>query len=177
MTKHVAFFRGINVGGHNMVKMDVLKRLFNSMGFNDVMTIKQSGNVVFESNSVDKEILRKNIEKKVAESLGIDVHVIVRTMPELQKIVQKNPFKEVDERKVINLWVTFLSEKPKGKTELPIAIPKTDAEVIAIYGTEAYSVTRTEGDGGKPNPFIESLLKVGATTRSWGMVKEIVGRG
>jgi hypothetical protein len=73
--------------------------------------------------------------------------------------------------------VTFLAQAPKPfPLQLPAAIPNSTAEIISAQGAEVFSVTRGHGDGGKPNPYLETKLKTKATTRNWNIIKEIVER-
>ena len=60
--QYVAFLRGINVGGHVLIKMADLKKAFEMMGFENVRTILASGNVVFEYDQTDKKALTKKVE-------------------------------------------------------------------------------------------------------------------
>jgi uncharacterized protein (DUF1697 family) len=171
MTRYVAFLRGINVGGHNIVKKEKLLEAFVSLGFKNVSTFKQSGNVVFETDSTEAEALRSTIQQKLCQALGYEVLVFLRTLPQLKELVKNNPLENTITEGV-SLLVTFMSDRPTGYT-VPIKIPKSTAEIIQIRGFEAYSLTRGHGDGGKPNPFIEKQFKTKATSRNWNIIKEI----
>ena len=83
MTRVVAFLRGINVGGH-IVKKERLQGVFEALGFRDVMTYKQSGNVIFETEVKDMEKIRTRIEDKLKKTLGYDVAVFIRTIDYLK---------------------------------------------------------------------------------------------
>ncbi len=169
--KVVVFLRGINVGGHNVVKKQKLKEAFAEMGFKEVLVYKQSGNVVFETDSKDLTELRSKTQAKLSQLLGSEVGALLRSMDALRQIVKNDPFGDVNEKDV-SFLVTFSSQKlPQAET--PIRIPNSTADIILIRGFEAYSVTRGHGDGGKPNPYIESKFKTEATTRNWNIVKEI----
>ena len=89
--KYVAFFRGINVGGKNIVKMSDLSRLFIGLGFHDVKTYIQSGNVLFSS---DKEqiLLVPLIEQAFEEQFRFPSAVVVRSGEEIKRIVDSLPF-------------------------------------------------------------------------------------
>jgi uncharacterized protein (DUF1697 family) len=171
LTQFVAFLRGVNVGGRNIVRKEELREAFHSLGFTNVSTYKQSGNVVFETDSTDLEAIQEEAEQRLRQLLGRDVRVFLRTMNYLRKLVESNPFKNANTQGA-SLLVTFLSDRPPNLA-LPLKIPKSKAEVILIDGYEAFSTARGYGDGGKPNPFIESKLKIQATTRNWNIIKEI----
>ena|SRR5260370_41571106 len=85
MTAFVSLFRGINVGGHQKIRMDELKDLHESLGLKDVVTYIQSGNVVFTSDDADLAQLSGRIEDGFAKKFGFRVKVMVRTSAELRQ--------------------------------------------------------------------------------------------
>jgi uncharacterized protein (DUF1697 family) len=172
MTLFVAFLRGINVGGRT-VKKEVLQQAFASLEFQNVATYKQSGNVIFETNSTNVEELKKKIAEKLRTKLQDDVIVILRTMKQLEAIMEKKTF-EGQNPEGTSFLVTFLPIKIDFPVELPTTIPKSTAQIIAANGSEVFSVTHGGGEGALPNPFIESKLKLKATTRNLNILREIV---
>ncbi len=78
MTRTIAFLRAINVGGHT-VKMDVLRRHFELLGYTDVETFIASGNVIFTAPSHNAQMLEMTIENKLREALGYEVATFLRT--------------------------------------------------------------------------------------------------
>src|SRR5437868_4934049 len=96
MVKYVAFLRGINVGGHKLISMKDLSRMFEAIGFEDVRTYIQSGNVIFGDASADAELVTERAERGLREALGYEVKVILRTMNEVEGLVERNPFKDVE---------------------------------------------------------------------------------
>ena len=173
MTRAVAFLRGINVGGH-VAKKEKIREVFSWLGFSNVISYKQSGNVVFETESADMEMVRAKIEAGLRKALGFDVPVFIRTISQLKAIVEGNS-KEVSEGS--SLLVTLLPI-PVGEHALPLPsiIPKSTAEVYSSSGLEFFSLTHGGGKGALPNPFLESKLKVKATTRNMNVLREIVER-
>lgn len=89
--KYVALLRGINVGGKNIIKMDELKTCFEEMGFDDVKTYIQSGNILFSSNVPDVEKLILKIEKVISRRFNYTSNVILITYNELKEIVESAP--------------------------------------------------------------------------------------
>jgi len=83
MTTYVAFLRGINVGGHNRMKMDALRALCEGLGHADVRTYIQSGNVVFEAAEADDRALADDLAAAIDDAFSYDVTVMVRTFDEL----------------------------------------------------------------------------------------------
>jgi uncharacterized protein (DUF1697 family) len=173
MAHFVAFLRGINVGGH-IAKKETLKQVFIELGFSNLATYKQSGNVVFDSQDADEQVLEAKIEYRLKSTLGFDVPVFLRTIPELNAIVAADHFKgqSIDGSSFL---VTFLkSAVPTFPLHLPATIPKSLAQVISMHGREVFSVTYGGGEGALPNPFIEKTLKTKTTTRNQNIIKEII---
>lgn len=173
MFRYVAFLRGVNVGGH-IAKKDQLQDAFRALGFVNVVTFKQSGNVVFETDKTDVEETRLEIEEKLRDTLGYDVAVFIRSIPQLKAIIQRSSF-EGQKKEGTSFLVTLLpNSSPKISLQLPMTIPKSTAKVVAAGEAEVYSETHGGGEGALPNPFVESKLKVKATTRNLNIMKEIV---
>jgi uncharacterized protein (DUF1697 family) len=173
MARLVAFLRGINVGGRT-VKKERLQEAFIALNFRDVSTYKQSGNVIFEAVGESFEEITCKMESKLLDLLGYSVVVIVRTIPQLKQIIDSEPFKRQNQEGT-SFLVTFLAAPPsKFHFVLPTTIPKSTAQVISAKGTEVFSVTHGGGEGALPNPFVESKLKVKATTRNMNVIREIV---
>ncbi len=175
MPRFVVFLRAINVGGHNVVK-GKLREVFVSLGFVEVSTYKQSGNIIFETDTTDPEAITEMVKETLRVALGFEVGVFVRTVPQLREIVELDPFKGQNIEGA-SFLVTFLEKKPsKFPLKLPLMIPNSTATIISSRGTEVFSVTCGHGDGGKPNPFLESKLKTRATTRNLNLIREILER-
>ena len=170
----IAFLRGINVGGHKIIKMEELQRIFSSFGFNNVRTYIQSGNVVFDADYDDSGKLLGKIEKGLFSSLGYEVDVCLRTTAEIGEIIASDPFGKYKKEPDSKFYVAFLKEKPPVITGLPLYSPKKDMEIFRVSGREAYIVSRKiEGAYGFPNNYLEHTLGSAATTRNWNTVCKI----
>ena len=173
MERFVAFLRGINVGGRTVVK-EKLKEAFTSLGFQNVSTFKQSGNVIFETEIVYPKEIEDKIKANLCKLLGYEVSVFVRTFPQLKSIIEHDVFKD-QEKEGTSFLVTFFATLPANfPLHLPLTIPNSTAQVISTKGAEVFSVTHGGGEGALPNPFLESKLKVKATTRNINTIREIV---
>ena len=175
MTTYIAFLRGINVGAHNRMKMDDLRALFESIGYEDVRTYIQSGNVVFETAGTDEGALREEIHDAIAEEFGYDVSVMIRTREELATVVAGQPF-DVPGEDGIRHYVTFLHEEPTDEQVDALLDAGNDAESFAVNGRAVYSELDKDalGDGrftdaGKP-------LGVETTRRNWDVVTAVLER-
>lgn len=172
MLTYVAFIRGINVGGHNIVRKEQLLDVLASLGYRHVSIYKQSGNIILKTEQTNGNIIKKDIQNALHSILGKDIEVLLRSLQYLQLLVDSNPFQGAALNNA-SLLVTFLSTEPLTPPKLPFTIPKSTAEVIKISRTEAYSITHGSGEGALPNPFLEKTLKTQATTRNWNIIKEI----
>jgi uncharacterized protein (DUF1697 family) len=173
MTRIVAFLRGINVGGHIVVKA-TLQKVFADLGFQNVCVYKQSGNVIFDIDTAT-DGLAAEIEAALKATVGFEVPVFLRTLTSLKEIVGSDPFRGQNVEGS-SFLVTFLSAPVKLPYDLPAAIPKSTAQVIGASGAEVFSVTHGGGEGALPNPFIEKALKSKATTRNIHIIEEIVAK-
>ena len=173
MSRFVAFLRGINVGCHIVVKKQ-LKEVFTSLGFQNVFTYRQSGNVIFETDNSNPQDIKAVIEDKLSNTLGYEVSVFVRTISQLKSIIDLDPFKNQTKNGESYL-VTFLATAPANfPLQLPLTIPKSTAQVISAKGMDVFSVTHGGGEGALPNPFLESKLKQKTTTRNVNIIREII---
>lgn len=173
MLRFVVFIRGINVGGRT-VKKEKLQEAFNSLGFYNVSTFKQSGNVIFEIESTNAVEIRAKIEEKLRSTLGYSVVVFIRTVQQLKNMLAIDPFKDQNKEGTSFLVTMLQSGTFTFPFQLPATIPKSTAQVILAKGTEVFSVTHGGGEGALPNQFIESKLKVKATTRNLNIIREII---
>ncbi len=163
--------RGINVGGQKRVSMQVLKEMYSSLGYSEVQTYVQSGNVIFSAEANSPSV-KEEIEKEIKRTFGFDVLVFLRNRSELAALVKNSPYKQKDET---NLHVTFLSEKPANIPIDDLNSAKTGAEDFTVSGKEiylfcpnGYGVTKLS------NTFFEKKLKVSATTRNWRTVNTLL---
>jgi uncharacterized protein (DUF1697 family) len=167
--------RGINVSGQKLIKMNALKNLYESLGFEEIDTYVQSGNVVFKSVERDTALLALVLSDKIKEVYGFDVDVIVKTMDEYQLIVDQNPLVNDSDKDLSSMYVTFLSSIPE-KVDLKALESKRQGdevveffnEVIYLYCPGGYGKTKLT------NNFFESKLKVVATTRNWKTVSALL---
>lgn len=174
MTRYVAFLRGINIGGHIVVKA-TLEKAFVDLGFKNVSAYKQSGNIIFETSEATNRLTGK-IEAALKTSVGFDVSVFLRTIIDLKELVALNPF-EGQKGEGSSFLVTFLSSKPVAfPFQFPATVPKSTAQVIGASGAEVFSVTHGGGEGALPNPYIEKALKCKSTTRNIHIIEEILSK-
>ncbi len=172
MTKYVAFLRGINVGGKNKVPMSDLKKTFESQGFQNVQTLLNSGNVIFEGSETTSETL----EKELKSQFGFEIPVILRTTGEIQKLVDSNPFKEITVTPNTRLYVTFLAAKPISKLKIPYYSPELDFKILNVSEGEIISILTLleNGQTGKGMDIIEREFGKKVTTRNWNTIIKLL---
>jgi len=177
MITYVAFLRAINVGGQKLIKMEVLRQIFESLGLKNVRTYIQSGNIIFDSTSTNSTALTRKIEKKLKDVTGHEVTVILRELSEIEGLVKQNPFAKIKPGSDAVLFVVFLSAMPATKPNVPFVSKPENLEVLTIKDGAAFVVSRRKKNGlfGYPNNFVEKRLGVSGTTRNWSTVNKIVG--
>lgn len=175
MIKYLALLRAVNVGGHNIIKMDDLKNLFISLGYKNVETLIQSGNVIFETSEKNIKAVIKKIEANLNDLMKKDIKVFVRTISELEEIVEKNPFSKTNASNKIKTYVFFLYEEPKNKVKIPFYSPTKDVTVFKKTGLQLFIlVKKIPGKASSPNDLVEKTFGVSTTARNWGTVCKIV---
>lgn len=174
--RYIALLRGVNVGGH-IVKMDHLRRLFAELGFANVRTYIQSGNVFFDTEDVTDEtaraVLTTAIERHLRAAFGYDMPVMLRTVPELERIVAADPFKEMTVTPDMRLCVVFTSQRIPDDLALPLRSPKRDMEIVYTTPHEAYIVWYIV-NGRPPAAYNFQILGDKATTRFFHTTAKIL---
>jgi uncharacterized protein (DUF1697 family) len=173
---YAAFLRGINVGGHRRIKMDALKKAFESLGFNRVQTVLASGNVVFEAPSASAGALTKQLEKALKETFGFEIGVLTRSIQELRRLDNAEPFHGITVTPRTRLFVTFLTEKAARRLKLPYVAPGGHFKILRASENEVCSVlTLTDLRRGMHfMAFLDKEFGPRITTRSWGTITRIL---
>ncbi len=135
----VALLRGINVGGHNMIRMSALKVSFEELGFTDVATYINSGNVLFKTKAADRRKLEVRIEKMLAADYQVPCKVVIRSADEMARLVKKLP-KDWTDNKEWRYNVIFLRHAIDSKAIVADLKPKPDIEQVTyVPGTLLWS--------------------------------------
>jgi uncharacterized protein (DUF1697 family) len=177
--QYCGFLRGINVGGHALIKMGELKKAFEKIGLENVRTLLASGNVVFEARQSDREMLGKKIEAGLNAVFKKDIKVILRTFEELEKIRSLEPFKSIEVTPASRLYVTFLSEKAGSrKIPVPFSTARGGFRILDVTPQEVFSVLDlSQGDGTpKAMNLLEKEFGSNLTTRNWNTVLRVLGQ-
>lgn len=172
MATYVALLRGVNVGG-NTIKMERLRELWSELGFKNVRTYVQSGNVVFDAGGSPSR-WSPLIEQRLAGETRLPVSVILRTPAQLRATIAGNPFLKETGIDSAKLHVTFLAGAPGKDALKTLSAAKAGADRLCVSGNEIY-LHCPNGYGGTKlsNNALEKLLSVRATTRNWNTVNKL----
>lgn len=172
--KYISLLRGINVAGKKKIIMKELKTLYESLGFENVITYIQSGNVIFDSNDSAKVLVSK-IKKSITLKYGFTVPIQVREKSEFNDIALNCPFNKLDLIKEgTKVMVTFLNTLPTQENIINLMKYIKEPECLVVIKSEVYLYCPNGyGTTKLNNNFLESKLKVEATTRNWKSVLKL----
>lgn len=165
MKRHVALLRAVNLAGRNRIAMADLRRLCEDLGWSEVRTHLQSGNVLFHASGA-----RPELERQLAEGLrdrfGLDLAVMVRTPQQLQEALDRNPYSSDDPTKVL---IGFFDQAPKGSVEAPPGDDRFTIDGDVLYLDLPHGAGRTK----LGNAFFEKKLGCRVTTRNLRVVQAL----
>ncbi len=162
--------------GHRPVKMDAVHNVFEQLGYQNVKTLGASGNVLFETSEGNQSALVKHIEEKLEQAFGSSIRVVVRTLSELQTLVESDPFEGIPGTRYTKLLITFLSERPKNTVTIPYTSPANDYKIVRVLHKEICSVallSPTRQSTGLLS-FLEKEFGRDITTRNWSTITRLV---
>jgi uncharacterized protein (DUF1697 family) len=183
MTTYIALLRGINVGGKNIIKMFDLKEAFEALGFRNVKTYIQSGNIIFLSDKKE-DILQNIIVQKIIEAFGFSVSVILRTAQEINQILQDCPFtddeiKEAEDLanvenfpKVECLYIAFLPQQPSKEKIESLEVYRNKGDQFHISGRNIYLLFHHSIRDSKLAGNLHRL-DLPSTVRNWNTVMKL----
>ncbi len=175
MTRYVSILRGINVGGKSKILMADLRRLYKALGFFNAVTYIQSGNVIFNFQEENCQVLALKISNAIEKAYGFSVPVIVRTVEEIARIVSGNPFLEGTPTDIERLHLTFLQDIPTAENTIQIKQKNVSPDAFSIVGNDVFVYCSGKySDSKLTNQFFESKLKTTATTRNWKTVVKLL---
>lgn len=176
MPRYVAFLRAVNVGGQ-VVRMDALRQLFESLGFERVESFIASGNVVFESPEGEASTLERRIMERLEEVLGKAVATFVRTDAELAEVAALRPFSADLYETAVALNVAFTNEPIDEEAERRLLAIATDIDDFSVRGREVYWLCRRrQSESTFSNAVLEKVLGRPSTLRGWNTVTTMAAR-
>jgi len=176
MTTYIAFLRGINVSGANKISMADLRSLFERSGYKNVRTVLATGNIVFDARHQDADGLTQKLEDMIATQFGFRSSIMLRTLEQINALIQAEPFKGVEDTADTRLYVTFLGGRATQPD--PGGIPQDENfRIVRATAEEICSVLVLTPERRTPE-LMDALGKAAGkniTTRSWNTIVKIAG--
>ncbi|WP_276388587.1 DUF1697 domain-containing protein [Eudoraea chungangensis] len=167
MPKYLALLRGINVSGHNLIRMQALREFFVALNFTEVQTYIQSGNIVFSSKKKNHKELEGILEKEFQKYFGYAVPILVLNEEEVKKAINTTPFQDGLQESQSKIYYIFLKEEviPEKKSQLEQSA--YEFERFKLYKNYVYlECFKGMGKAKFNTSRIEKILDVSATARN-----------
>jgi uncharacterized protein (DUF1697 family) len=175
MAAAISLLRGVNVGGHNKIKMEELRELYDSLGLRHAQTFIQSGNVVFRTDARDFTRLSKRIADAIEQRFAFRPGVILRTAADLRGVIAANPFASRRDLDPSRLLVYFLASEPPADARERLMRIETAPEELRMEGRELYIYYPNGMARPKvPWTFIEKTLQTSGTGRNWNTAGKLL---
>lgn len=172
--KYVTFLRGINVVGKNKVKMETLREVCAALGFENVRTYINSGNVIFETAKTADKKLAAAIAAAIEKEFSLSIKVLVRSVAEIKEIIANNPFAGQFESEK-DMHVLFLDDELPEEKRDQLLSKNNQNEIFAVGTREIYCLLRISfPDSLLGKDFVGRTLKVSATARNWRTVNKVL---
>jgi uncharacterized protein (DUF1697 family) len=170
VARYVAFLRGINLGSTNKISMPALRELTESLGYTDVMTYINSGNLIMTSADSAAKI-EQRLAAAINEEFGLTVDVAVRTPAQLATIVAENPYPDGDPSQVT---IAFLTKAAGPDAKAKVAAVAADHEPFTFSGQEVYvHYSRGLGKSKLAREF-SAIVGVSATVRNLRTITKVL---
>ena len=174
MPSYVALLRGITPSNPNM-RNEKLRGVFEGIGFQNVQTVISSGNVLFEAESENSKELEEIIQKNIDEQLGFSSSTIILSKDDLNQLLKRNPFNNIDDTSKSKLNVTFLKNKPETDLEFPYHAENEGFVIVSIEDQAIFSfVNLTISKTPDLMQWLEKEFGKEITTRTWKSIGRIV---
>jgi uncharacterized protein (DUF1697 family) len=175
MPVYVSMLRGVNIGGHNKIKMEALRALYESLGFQEPQSFIQSGNVVFRAKERNPTLLSKRITDAIEKKFKFRPAVLLRSVVELRRVITANPFadrKGIDPSK---LAVSFLEVGLDAGIRAALVAMECAPEELCPHDRELYIYFPNGMARPKLSmPKVERILKTACTARNWNTVQKLL---
>ena len=171
--RYVALLRGINVGGNTMIKMAELKKSFESLGFQNVVSYVNSGNLAFDARRSSESSLAKKLEGLIERDFGKSVAVMVREQAALPMVIAANPYDgEYESHK--EMHVLFLKDEISEEQIAALRALAPVGERFTVAGREIYChLPMGVADSVMGRGLFEKKLKISVTARNWRTVQKL----
>ncbi|MBV9129487.1 MAG: DUF1697 domain-containing protein [Verrucomicrobia bacterium] len=174
MSAHIALLRAVNVGGQKQAIMAELRTLLTELGFSDVHSILQTGNLVFRGGARTGDDLEDFLEKETAKRLDLQTDFFVRPQEEWKRIIAHNPFPEEAKRDPAHLVVMFLKRAPSKQQVEALHAALRGPEMVSAKDRQAY-IVYPNGIGRSPltSTLLERKFGTRGTARNWNTILKL----
>lgn len=171
---YVAFLRGINVGGHHKVPMADLRAEMAKLKCENILTILNSGNVIFDTPEKEADALEEKLASHLEKAFGFPIPTIVRSVAVIEDLLKNDPFEGIELTKERRFYISFLQKEVEAEIDLPwesedgsyLILEKRGKNIISLLDI---SVTKTP----QAMDALEKMYGKGITTRNWNTLKRI----
>src|SRR2546428_2927987 len=140
MSAYLALLRAVNLAGHKPVAMADLRELLTKLGFTDVQSALQSGNLVFRSKARSNAQIERLLEAEAEKRLALQTDFFVRTAEEWKEVIANNPFREESKRDPSHLVAFLLKDAPDVQNVAALQAAIKGPEIARAKGRQAYIV-------------------------------------
>jgi len=173
MTTFIALLRGINVSGHNMIPMVGLRELCSGLGYDQVATYIQSGNVVF-TGAGKAAAVESILEEAIEKQFGFNIPVIVRMAEQWPSYLKGNPFPELSEREPNHVLMGLSKARPAKGAVAALRERATAGEQIEMVGDALWIYFADSIARSKLSPAVlDRLVGSSVTARNWRTVQQL----
>jgi uncharacterized protein (DUF1697 family) len=171
--RYVALLRSVNVAGHGRIAMDELRASFDALGYTDVATYIQTGNVLFTTGSKSQAGISSAIEQRLDEDFGDSPAVLLRSVADFRRVGSSSPYAKAGADPGRH-HVTFLATPPSKAALDALLLPPSGRDELVVDGKEVY-VHTPDGYANTryTGTFLERRLGVVSTTRNWNTVTKL----
>jgi uncharacterized protein (DUF1697 family) len=171
MYTYIALFRGINVGGKNLLPMKDIVAIFDTMNYENIQTYIQSGNVVFQAKNTISETSAGEIGKLILDKKGFEPKILLLSLEELRDAIANNPF-ATDNGKALHLF--FLESQPHEPNSEQLESIKAKSEEFMLSNNVFYLYAPDGIGRSKLAIGVEKMLGVPITARNWNTVNALI---
>lgn len=174
MKTYIAFLRGINVGGHHKVPMAELKTELQKLGFKNIITILNSGNIIFDYTDEETTVLEQIIATHLENTFGFPVPTIIRTAETIQQLLKEDPFSEIEITKDTRLYISFLKTTTETTLQFPWQSEDGSYKILDYKNNNIISVLNLlNSQTTKAMAILERSFGKNITTRNWNTLLRI----